>query len=583
MRTPKQGSNPILDFALTHEFDEFKIERGTKRVVAFGDESHKCPTYVLRTPPCQAGCPAGEDIRGYHNLLTGVEKSDDIWDAAWRRVTERNPFPSVMGRVCPHPCETSCNREIQDEAIGINMVEHAIGDFGIENDLQYNKPTTETGKRIAVIGGGPAGLSAAYQMRLRGHEVTIYDYREKLGGMMRYGILEYRVSREALDAEISKIINLGGIHTKMNTRIGTDVTLEELKEKYDAVFIGVGAQKGNGLPVHGFGDSPNTTNAIDFLEDFELNGDKMHVGQNVVVIGDGDVSMDAVRLSRRMGSKATLLSAVPRDEMNCSDMEYDDAAREGVDMKELISVVGVIRDGETVKGAKCVKMVKKDQGEEGFNSPIPFLRYKPVEGSDFEIECDMIVAAIGQRTNMEGLESATGDNPFLKVDKTYKLQGEEKVFGGGDAIKIDLITTAVGHGRKAAEAMHQYIMAIPADKTRPQEVIPYEKLYTYYFKESEQIKRPHAEIPEIKGNFDETLKSTDRETAIAESKRCMSCGLCFECKQCMLYCPQEAITMRKQNPIGEVMYTDYSKCVGCHICAQVCPTGYIHMGMGEDL
>ena len=582
MTEAKWGSNPILDAVRKHEFDPYEIETGVKKVVAFGDTSHKCPTYVTRIPPCQASCPAGEDIRGYHNILTGVEKTDEVWETAWRRIVEKNPFPAVMGRVCPHPCETGCNRGTHDEPIGINLVEHAIGDFGIKNNLQFGEAGPATGKHIAIIGGGPAGLSAAYQLRLRGHEVTIYDYREKLGGMMRYGILEYRVSREALDAEIARITNLG-VNLKMNTRIGTDVTLDELKEKFDAVFIGVGAQKGANLPVPGFGDSPNTTNAIDFLEDFELNGDKVHVGKNVVVIGDGDVSMDAVRLALRMGSKATLLSAVPRAEMNCSDMEYDDSAREGGDMKEMISVVGVVRDGDQVKAAKCVKMQKKAQDEEGFNSPIPFLRYKPIEGSDFELECDMIVAAIGQRTNMEGLEAVSKDAPFLAVDQEYRIKGEEKVFGGGDAIKIDLITTAVGHGRKAAEAIDRYVRGEKAPAKSFQDVIGYDKLYTYYFKESEQIQRPHAEIPQIKGNFDETLKSTALEQAIEESKRCMSCGLCFECKQCMLFCPQEAITMRKKNPVGEVMFTDYTKCVGCHICAQVCPTGYIHMGMGEDL
>ena len=582
MNNPKFGSNPILDFANNHEFGEYKEEPGLKRVVVFGDTSHKCPTYITRLPPCTKSCPADEDIRGFHNILTGVEKFENKWEAAFQRITDKNPFPAIMGRVCPHPCETGCNRCMQDDAVGINSVEHAIGDYGIENNLQLDQPQTATGKHIAVVGGGPAGLSAAYHMARRGHEVTIYDDREKLGGMMRYGILEYRVGRDVLDAEIQRIINLG-VHTKMGMRIGRDITLDDLKNQYDAVFVGVGAQKGGPLPVPGFDQSDMATNAIDFLCDYEMNKDAMRVGKNVVVVGDGDVSMDAVRLALRMGSKAQLLSAVPRPEMNASDMEYEDAVREGTQIREQVSVIEVLTSDGKVTGVKCVKMEKKAQGEDGWNSPVPFLRYKPVEGSEFTIECDMLVAAIGQRTDMSGLENLTNGGPWLNVDNFYRIKGEEKVFGGGDAVKIDLITTAVGHGRKAAEAMHEYLNGRQPQRQGFQEVIPYEKLYTYYFTESAQAPRPHPEIKEIKGNFNETLKSLDQAAVEEESKRCMSCGLCFECRQCMKYCPQEAISYFKQNAVGEVMWTDYNKCVGCHICAQVCPTGFIHMGMGEDL
>ncbi len=582
MSTTKMGSNPILDSAQTHQFAPYEVEDGLKRVVVFGDQSHKCPTYITRVPPCTVSCPADEDIRGFHNILTGVEKTDEVWEAAWRRIVDKNPFPAIMGRVCPHPCETGCNRVHHDQAVGINSVEHAIGDYGIKHDLQLEQPAAATGKHVAVVGAGPAGLSAAYQLARRGHEVTIFDEREKPGGMMRYGILEYRVGREVLEAEIQKILNLG-IHTRMNTRIGRDITLDQLKSEYDAVFIGVGAQRGNNLPVPGFDQSDDARNAIDFLCDYEEQGTDMHCGGNVIVVGDGDVSMDAARLALRLGAKATLLSAVPRNEMKCSALEYEDAVREGTEMQELISVTEVLTDGGKVRGVKCVRMEKKEQGEEGFDSPIPFLRYKPVPGSEFEMDCDMIVAAIGQGTDMNGLEAATNGAPWLNLDDEFRVKGEEKVFGGGDAMRIDLITTAVGHGRKAAEAIDRYVQGLEKPRSAFEDVIPYEKLYTYYFKPSEQIPREHADVRQIKHNFQETLSSLELDAVVEESKRCMSCGLCFECRQCMLYCPQEAISYFKENAVGEVMYTDYTKCVGCHICAEVCPTGYIHMGMGEDL
>ena len=580
-RTAAFGSNPMLDSALGYRYAPYRDEPGVKRVVAFGDHSHRCPTYVTRVPPCTRDCPAGEDIRGYHNLLTGVEKSASAWEAAWRRIVDRNPFPAVMGRVCPHPCESGCNRARLDEAVGINAVEHAIGDFGIEKKLALDRPAPATGKRVAVVGGGPAGLSAAYQLARRGHEVTLFDEKEKLGGMMRYGIMGYRVHRSVLDAEIQRILDLG-VKTRPGVLLGRDVTLAGLERDYDAVFVGVGAQQGTGLPVPGFADSPDATNAIRFLADFEANGNAMRLGKNVAVVGDGDVSMDVARLALRLGVRATLLSAVARQEMACRRFEFDDAAREGATLRERVGVVGVVAEQGRVRAARCVQMQKKAKGEGGYDSPVPFLRYKPVAGSEFEVPCDMIVAAIGQRTDMAGLE-ALGSGPFLQVDEHFRVKGREKVFGGGDALRIDLIATAVGHGRKAAECMHLFLSGQPPAPARFQDVIPFEKLHPYYYPHSAQQQRSHLEFTDVAGNFEEPLKSLPQEAALAESKRCMSCGLCFECRQCVMYCPQEAISYFKSNGIGQAVYTDYTKCVGCTICADACPCGYIQMGMGEDL
>ena len=575
-------SNPILDFANEYEFPEYSDHEGINKVVAFGDESHKCPIYIKKVPPCTAGCPAGEDIRGFHNLLTGDEKSDNKWDAAWYRIVDSNPFPAIMGRICPHPCESTCNRQHREESIGINAVEQAIGEHGIEAGLKLPQAGPDTGMRVAVIGAGPAGLSVAYQLRRKGHAVTIYDYNEKPGGMMLYGIMGYRVDRKVLDAEVGKIIDLG-VETKMGIRVGTDISLEQLEKDYDAVFIGVGAQIGRSLPIEGFSKRPETTNAIDFLRNYELQGDDFKIGKKVVVIGDGNVAMDVARLARRMGSESTIISAVPREEMNCYPDEFEDAIEEGAKIEYLVGTLEVLESKNGVQGVKCAKMVKKEKGEEGWDAKIPFIRYKAT-GDVFEIESDMIVASIGQTTDMNCFENTINENDsLLKLDKYFRVKGKENVFGGGDALKIDLITTAVGHGRKAADSIDAFLQGKNMPEAPYREVINVKKQDLNYFFHSNQTRRRHQVAENIVGNHNEVLEALTKEQAIEESKRCMSCGLCFDCKQCPSFCPQEAISRYKDNPIGEVMYTHYTKCVGCHLCALVCPTGYIQMGMGEGL
>ena len=575
-------SNQILDDANGYEFPEYTVHDGFKKVVAFGDASHKCPIYVKKIPPCTAGCPAGEDIRGFHNLLTGVEKSEDKWDAAWYRIVETNPFPAIMGRICPHPCETTCNRQHREESIAINAVEHAIGEHGIEAGLKLPPAGQDTGKHVAVIGAGPAGLSVAYQLRRQGHAVTIYDKNQKPGGMMLYGIMGYRVERRVLETEVNRIIELG-IETKMGVCVGTDITLEELEKDYDAVFVGVGAQLGRPLPIKGFSEGFFKTNAIDFLRNYEVHGDDFNIGKKVVVIGDGNVAMDVARLARRMGSEATIISAVPREEMNCYPDEFDDALEEGAKIEYLVGTLEVFEGENGVRGVRCAKMVKKEKGEEGWDSKIPFFRYKPTD-EIFEIESDMIVASIGQTTDMSGLEGTTNDNNhFLKLDRHFKVIGKENVFGGGDAFKIDLITTAVGHGRKAADSIDALLNARKLPAVPNKDIINVKKQDISYFFHSNQARRKHHVPKQIIGNHDEILEPLTKDQSEEESKRCMSCGLCFDCKQCSSFCPQEAISRYKDNPVGEVMYTDYKKCIGCHLCNLVCPTGFIQMGMGDGL
>ena len=615
--------------------------------------THKCPTYIQSTPPCQGSCPAGEDIRGYLNIVRGMEKppAGMKWqEYAWRRLTDANPFPSVMGRVCPAPCETGCNRNEVEDHVGINSVEHFLGEYAIANKLAFPAAPAPTGKKVAVIGGGPAGLSCAYQLAKMGHAVTIFDEHEHLGGMMRYGIPGFRTPREVLDAEIQRILDLG-VATHMRCRIGTDVTLDVLRKEYDAVFLGMGAQSGRPLPAPG-GDAPNVVTAMAFLKAFN-DGRLRHVGKQVVVIGGGDTSIDVATVARRLGhigqpkptdfpehaiaghmahdvaevsvkqgAEVVLTSVFGVDKMQANRHEIEQAQAEGIAIRGGLAPVGVVKDAQgraiALKVARCeAKFVG------------PKLEIKMIEGTEEDIPADLIVSAVGQAVDFTGLEEFDNGKGGVTADRNYQVAGKPGTFAGGDVLRPHLLTTAIGHGAIAAEGIDRFLRGEDQEK-RPKidvhqfdlmrkmvesgrtftevhepihgsdrstagihnfddrsdrYVIPHEELFLGHFPFTPRNKRQVTTLTKESalGNFDERLAALVEADAVAEAKRCMSCGLCFECDNCVVYCPQTAVARvpKKEATTGRYVYTDYDKCIGCHICKDVCPTGYIQMGLGE--
>jgi NADPH-dependent glutamate synthase beta subunit-like oxidoreductase/Pyruvate/2-oxoacid:ferredoxin oxidoreductase delta subunit len=616
------------------------------------DHSHKCPTYIQSTPPCQGSCPSGEDIRGYLNIVRGMEKppAGMSWqEYAWRRLTEANPFPSIMGRVCPAPCESGCNRNEVEDHVGINAVEHYLGEWAIANGLKYTAPEKTSGKKVAVIGGGPAGLSCAYQLALKGHEVTIFDEREFLGGMMRYGIPGFRTPREVLDAEIQRILDLG-VQVRLRCRVGTDITLDELRLNFDALFLGMGAQAGRALPIKD-GEAPNVVTATSFLRAFN-DGRLRHVGKRVVVVGGGDTSIDVATVARRLGhiehshptdfegaiaghmahdvaeisvkqgAEVVLTTVFPVDKMQANKHEVEQAQAEGIDIQGGLAPVGIVRgpDGRAtaLRLAECeAKMVG------------PRLEIKIKEGTERDIPADLIVSAIGQAVDFTGLEEFDSGKGAVGADRNYQVQGKPGVFAGGDVLRPHLLTTAIGHGAIAAEGIDRFLagdeqekrpkidvhvfdlmrkyvekgVSLPKveeplrgtdkatgavhnfDNRSDRYVIPHGQLFLGHFGFAARNQRKFVTLTRetALGNFEERLGVLAEQEAVAEAKRCMSCGLCFECDNCVVYCPQLAVKKvpKKEATTGRYVFTDYDRCVGCHICADVCPTGYIQMGLGE--
>jgi len=620
------------------------------------DTSHKCPTYVHKTPPCQGSCPSGEDIRGWLQIVRGLEQPPEglTWqEYAFRRSTDANPFPAMMGRVCPAPCQDGCNRNELEDFVGINAVEQFIGDTAIANGYKFETPPPTSGKRVAIIGGGPAGLAAAYQLRRKGHASTIFEANDGLGGMFRFGIPGYRVPRDKLDAEINRILDMGDIEVKLNSRVGVDVTVEQLEKDYDAVLWAIGCQSGRGLPVPGWQDTPNCVSGVAFLKAF--NEGRMKVtADKVVCVGGGDTSIDVVSVARRLGhitktgksdlpetvihdgyvahdaaataaaegAEVTLTSLFPRAQMTAAEHEVHDALHEGVTVLDGVMPVEVLKSENGRATGLKVADCKMEDG-----------RPTPVAGTERVLDADLIVSAIGQGGDLTGLDDFDNGRGLMNSDKFYQVPDKPGHFVAGDIIRPHLLTTAIGQAWIAAESIDEYLKQAE-HKRRPKvdvhhfnllekmteahlapeafnvaergdlrgtssgnyaihnyedrsgaEVIPHDELFLGHFKyEARNLRKeevPSAE--EVLGHFKERVIGYTDEEAVAEAKRCMSCGMCFECDNCVIFCPQDAVyrVAKDEKTTGRYVATDYARCIGCHICADVCPTGYIKMGLGE--
>ena len=526
------------------------------------------PVYVDLLPPCNHACPAGENIQQWLYHAEDSTGQPGGYEAAWRQIMQDNPLPAIMGRVCYRPCETACNRAQLDAAVGINSVERFLGDEALRQGWTVPVTATDSGKRVLIVGGGPAGLSAAYHLRLLGHQVTVRDSAQWPGGMMRYGIPAYRLPRDVLDAEIGRILAMG--ITWEGGRPVTDLEAAISEGGFDAAFLAVGAQRGRHADIPA-GDSARILDAVTLLHDM-AGAHPPQLGRRVAVYGGGDTAMDAARTARRLGATdAVVIYRRTRERMPAHDVEVTEAADEGVRMMWLSTIA---RAGE---GHVTIEKMRLD--ETGFPQPT---------GEFTTLDADTVVLALGQEAELALLDGIPGvviADGVVQVGPD-QMTGRPGIFAGGDMVPAErTVTMAIGHGKRAAGAIDAYLktrqagnVAVPPAAAGQSAAEPrlasYSRLNTWYYADAPASVRPQLDAARRVTTFDEVTGGLDEQTAQFEARRCLSCGNCFECDNCYGACPDNAVV--KLGP-GHRYEIDLDYCKGCGICAAECPCGAIDM------
>lgn len=511
------------------------------------------PFYDPKTSPCIAGCPAGEDIQGYIALAR-----EGKYEEAVRLIWDSNPFPSICGRVCYHPCMDSCARAQYDDAVYIPAIERFLGDYALEHKVSGAEPEASKGERVAVVGGGPAGLACAYFLARAGFGVTIFEAKPKLGGVLRYGIPEYRLPKRILDAELEKLIELG-IEIRTETVVGRDVAIEDMTD-FSAFFVGVGLQKSRELGLEGE-DVEGVMPGLEFLEAVNT-GKKVNVGKNVIVVGGGNTAMDVARSAMRLGANVTVLYRRTRAEMPAIEDEVQEAFDEGVAFKFLgIPHEIITKDGRIVE-VVCQEMELGEPDDSGRRRPLP------KEGAFFNLPADSLLTATGEMPDTDAFNKLMEVKWGLIVTDEYGRTSHRKVFAGGDVVTgASTVVNAVARGRGAAEVISSQLQDKEFNPKERKKVVAIADVNTAYFVHKQRTKMPHANEHKT---FDEVNFGFSDKDVQAEVERCFSCGVCDGCDTCYVFCPDVAIT--RENGVYTI---DYDYCKGCLICVQECPRGVI--------
>ncbi len=571
--------------ALLKKSDKVKPLKTASRGGAGGSVSAQRPAQTEKLAPCLARCPAGNDVRLWINTIsqqgkTGVDL-DAAFDEAFKLLTENQPLPSIMGRVCPHPCESKCNRVEKDGAVAVNSLERFIGDWALERKLKLPvlAPAGSLNEKIAVVGSGPAGLSAAFQLARRGYKVTIFESLPEAGGMLRYGIPDYRLPRDVLAAEIQRITDLG-VELRCNTAVGKDVSFESLQKDYDAVFVAIGAHQGKKIRVEGE-DGSDVYTGTDFLRKVAM-GMPPRVGKRVAVIGGGDTAIDAARVclrlgtdaanvSAQMGSDVTLFYRRTRTEMPAIEDEVVGALEENVKIVFLSAPSKIVRDAS----GKVVKLVIEmmELGEpdaSGRRSPKP-------TGKFVEYDVDTVITAVSQEPDFKSVGGPLGAVRWLEADKLGKTS-ISKVWTGGDNTNLALATTAVGAGRLAAESIHATLRGEePKTVAHGPDITPQRIKIDFYDGKDRAVRKVDDAATRLAAPHAEIDHGITKEQAVEEASRCFSCGLCFGCERCWMYCTPSCFTKLGDKAPGNYYKIKLDTCDGCKKCADECPCGFLDM------
>jgi NADPH-dependent glutamate synthase beta subunit-like oxidoreductase len=537
------------------------------------------PRQLEQVPPCRANCPSGADIRGWVATIAQRKRlglgDEEAYRLAWKQIASVNPFPAVMGRVCPHPCESGCNRIGKDGAVAVNELERFIGDWALEKGLHLevleSEPKPES---IGAIGAGPAGLSFAYQMARRGYSVTVYERYPKAGGMLRYGIPVYRLPEGILDAEIQRIVDLG-VELKLDSRIGRDLKAKELEARHQVLFLGIGAHEGLQLRVPGEA-GPGVWTGTDYLSRFN-QGEKIHLGKRVAVIGGGNTAIDAARAARREGSEVRLLYRRTRSEMPAIDSEIEEALQEEIQLEYLVAPVEILRGADGLPRSLVVqRMSLGDPDESGRRRPIP------IEGSEHEIPVDGVLAAVSQQPDWEGLDHLRPHKDGDWVSADDRGQVNHQLWEGGDVLNLGIASTAIYHGRLAAESVHARLRGHPAPDLHRPDPINTSSAKVDYYSEKARVTQRHLPVEDWLADPKAEIHQTITEEQFQEEiDRCLSCGQCFGCWHCWMYCAHGCFTHAEEVSPGAYFSLALDRCQACGKCIDVCPSGFLQVRATE--
>ena len=533
------------------------LDVGTSLTNETGSWRTRRPVYVDRLPPCNNTCPAGENIQAWLYL---AEEGD--YEGAWQEILKNNPLPAVMGRACYHTCEGACNRGAVDEAVGIHAVERFLGDEANKQGWMPKYEAKPSGKKVLVIGAGPAGLACAYHLTRMGHAVTIADASDKAGGLLRYGIPRYRLPSEALDGDIKRIEKMG-VNFQMNTYI-EDLLKAREAGGYDALFVAIGAQLSRDASLPG-DESIKAPLALKMLRQVEEDSTGLDLGRRVAVYGGGNTAMDVARSAVRLGAETTIVYRRSQEQMPAHDFEIKEALEEGACLRGLRTIARV------EKGALALEEMTLD--EQG----------KPQPTGRFEsLQADTVVLAIGQEVEthlVEGIDGVSVRDGVVEIDE-HMMTGHQGVFAGGDMVPSDrTMTSAIGHGKKAAHHIDAWLRGETYAAPPKHGLAAFENLNAWYYADAPKTIQPVLELIRRQSGFEEVLGNLDEANALYEARRCLSCGNCFECDTCYGICPDNAV--EKLGP-GKRFEFRYDYCKGCGLCVAECPCGSIKM-VAEDI